>query len=87
MKAEVIIRRHYPRDGMADVVMKAVSPDNAGAPGGTAIESYACDKQLTVRISSTDDLKSLLRTLDDLLFCIQTAERTLSRLGKKPPES
>jgi hypothetical protein len=62
--------------------MRAVSPDNKGVPAGTEIEISASGGKMTVRIASSTDLQSFLRTVDDLLFCIQTAERALASLGK-----
>ncbi|MEN3015788.1 MAG: KEOPS complex subunit Pcc1 [Candidatus Methanosuratincola petrocarbonis] len=77
------MERDYGSHETAETVMRAVSPDNKGAPAGTEIDVSASGGKLTVRIASSSDLQSFLRTVDDLLFCIQTAERAIASLGKK----
>jgi len=63
--------------------MRAVSPDNKGAPAGTEIEISTSGGKLIIRVASSSDLQSFLRTVDDLLFCIQTAERAIASLGER----
>ncbi|MEN3035041.1 MAG: KEOPS complex subunit Pcc1 [Candidatus Methanosuratincola sp.] len=87
MRSEILIERVYESYEAAETVMRAVSPDNKGAPAGTEIEISASGGKLKVRIASSSDLQSFLRTVDDLLFCIQTAERAIASLGKKSAQN
>ncbi len=82
MRSEITIERDYGSDQTAETVLRAVSPDNRGAPVGTAIAISVSGGKLIIRIVSSGDLQSFLRTVDDLLFCIQTAERALASVGK-----
>lgn len=75
MRSVISIRREYPSPKMASSVLRAVAPDNKEVPGDTGIEMSADGSALLVRIISSADLPSFLRTLDDLLLCIQAAEK------------
>ncbi|MEJ5292331.1 MAG: KEOPS complex subunit Pcc1 [Candidatus Methanosuratincola sp.] len=75
------MEREYDSHESAETVMRAVSPDNKGAPAGTEIEISTSGGKLIIRVASSSDLQSFLRTVDDLLFCIQTAERAIASLG------
>ncbi|MDI9608919.1 MAG: KEOPS complex subunit Pcc1 [Candidatus Verstraetearchaeota archaeon] len=77
------MEREYDSHVTAETVMQAVLPDNKGTPADTEIEISASGGKLIIRIASSGDLQSFLRTVDDLLFCIQTAERAIASLGKK----
>lgn len=75
MRSEISIRRDYSSPKMASSVLKAVAPDNKDAPADTSIEMRADGSALLILITSEADLPSFLRTLDDLLLCIQAAEK------------
>jgi tRNA threonylcarbamoyladenosine modification (KEOPS) complex Pcc1 subunit len=80
MKTEIAITREYATASAAERIMKAVQPDNRGVPDGTAIQMNVSGTSLLITITSTDPLQSFLRTVDDLLFCIQVAERASAGL-------
>ncbi len=75
MRSEMSIRREYASQRIAISILKAVSPDNKGAPGDTKIEMRAEGNSLLVKIVSDAALPSFLRTVDDLLLCLQAAEK------------
>jgi hypothetical protein len=75
MTSEISIRRDYASPRIATGVLRAVSPDNKDAPCDTKIEMRTEGCTLLVRIVSDADLPSFLRTVDDLLLCLQAAER------------
>jgi len=80
LKSEIVFVREYGDSSKAAKVMRAVSPDNQGAPDDTSIEMLIEGGSLVVKVVSTADLPSFLRTIDDLLSCIQVAERTLFKV-------
>ena len=78
--AEAWIRLRYEDESTAKAVHEAISPDNYQAPEG--IDIQAVREGATLRIwVRTQRLRSLLPTLDDLLACIQAAERALEALS------
>jgi tRNA threonylcarbamoyladenosine modification (KEOPS) complex Pcc1 subunit len=74
MKSKIEIRREYDDDASPKRVMKAMAPDNSGAPKDTSIAMRAEGNELIIEVSSGGNLQSFLRTVDDLLLCIQAAE-------------
>ncbi len=75
MRSEISIRCEYASPRIAVGVLMAVSPDNKDAPRDTKIEMRAEGRALLVNIASDADLPSFLRTVDDLLLCLQAAEK------------
>ena len=61
-------------------IMDAVSPDNVQVPEGIYINMELDEKVLSLRISCSKGIGSMIATLDDLLSCIQAAEKTLNQL-------
>ncbi|MBM5805410.1 MAG: hypothetical protein FJZ49_05035 [Candidatus Verstraetearchaeota archaeon] len=74
MRSEITIKRDYGSRSLAGKVLRAVQPDNKGVPADTSIEMKVSGSSLLIKISSTGALPSFLRTVDDLLLCIQVAE-------------
>jgi hypothetical protein len=62
---------------IARSIMEAISPDNLQSPRGVVIKTKVKDSELHMTISCVGGIKSLIATLDDLLSCIQAAERAL----------
>jgi len=77
MKSRIAIHREYGDAKSPKRVMKALLPDNSGAPKGTMISMRTEGKALIMEVSSDGDLQSFLRTVDDLLLCLQAAEGAL----------
>lgn len=77
MRSRIEIRREYGDRASPGRVMRALLPDNRGAPSGTRITMRTDGPSLIIEVSSDGDLPSFLRTVDDLLLCLQAAEGAL----------
>jgi tRNA threonylcarbamoyladenosine modification (KEOPS) complex Pcc1 subunit len=76
-EATATIRIRY-RDGeIARAVSTAVSPDNVKVPPGITIETETDDDVLSLSIACSRGIGSLVATVDDLLSCVQAAERAI----------
>lgn len=79
--AEARLELRYDDEETAKAVLEAISPDNYQAPPGIDIEAHREESTLWIRVK-TQRMRSLLPTLDDLLACIQAAERALEAVSK-----
>ena len=61
-------------------IMDAVSPDNVQIPEGIDINIDLYENVLSIKVSCSKGVGSMIATLDDLLSCIQAAEKTLMQL-------
>lgn len=77
MRSHIEIKREYSDGASAERVIRALLPDNRGVPADTKIAMHAEGSTLIVEVSSNGDLPSFLRTVDDLLLCLQAAEGAL----------
>lgn len=75
MKAQIALE--YENERTADAVAKAVSPDNFRAPSGLSISTVRQGKLVLTEIETEGNLATFIATIDDLLFCASTAEKTL----------
>lgn len=73
----VEIKINYPDKASAESILKAISPDNCSAPPGLEIRSEVSRNAVILSISCVKGLGSLISTIDDLLSCIQVAEKAL----------
>lgn len=80
MLAEILIRRFYPSSAVAESIKNSLQPDNIDIPSGTIIELLLDKTTLLIKVSSMGDLPSFLRTVDDILTCLQAAETTINEL-------
>ena len=80
MKSELLMTRDYSSALIAEKIIRAVQPEIADLPPGTCISMDVTGLSLRIRITSSDPLPSLLRTIDDLLACIQVAEHASTDL-------
>ena len=74
------IRIKYKDTETARAIQKAITPDNIGAPDGMHIMAYVEDSVLEIDVLSDRSIGSLVSTLDDMLSCIQAAEKTLEEI-------
>ncbi len=58
-------------------IMEAVSPDNLQSPPGVTVEASIVGPRLQLTVTCASGVKSLLATVDDLLSCVQAAERAI----------
>ncbi len=79
--AELSIR--YMDAETARFISDAISPDNLQAPVGISVEARAEGSELRVSVTCSRGLGSLVSTLDDLLSCVQAAERAISEVKKQ----
>ncbi len=71
----------YDDEAEAEAIFKAVSPDNAETPNGLIVETQKIDRKVVTTIKYYgDNIATLLSTIDDLLKCVLTAEKTISIL-------
>lgn len=75
MEAEIVIR--YDDAEMAEAVASAVSPDNFKVPRGLSVKTIKCGSKVITLIKCDRGFSSFIATIDDLLFCISVAERTV----------
>jgi tRNA threonylcarbamoyladenosine modification (KEOPS) complex Pcc1 subunit len=80
LEAEIIL--DYEEAEIAEAVAKAVSPDNFKTPRGLSIKTTWGKEKVLTKIKCERKLSTFIATIDDLLFCISTAEKTL-RIAKK----
>ena len=71
------IKIRYHDKETAHAIWEAVSPDNFQTPQGIKIEAETADGVVDISITCSRRLGSLIATIDDLLSCIQAAERAL----------
>ena len=75
MDAEIIIEYDSPR--FADSVAEAVSADNSGTPTNLSITTRSEGTAVITKIVCQGKLGTFIATVDDLLFSIAIAEKTL----------
>lgn len=75
MEAEIAIR--YDDAKMAEAVASAVSPDNFKVPKGLNVKTIKRDSEVVTLIKCDRGFSSFIATIDDLLFCISVAEKTV----------
>ncbi|MEM2367085.1 MAG: KEOPS complex subunit Pcc1 [Candidatus Bathyarchaeia archaeon] len=80
MEAEIIIS--YDDVESAKAVAKAVSPDNFKVPPGLFVKTTRDGKEVTTLINYKRKLQTFIATIDDLLFAISLAEKTLKTARK-----
>ncbi len=64
----------------ADAVAKAVSPDNFKTPVGLSVNTVREKRTVVTEIMCEGKLATFTATIDDLLFSVSTAEKTLQTI-------
>ncbi len=80
MEAEITLEYGHPR--IAEAVARAVSPDNFEAPSGLSVKTTWKNGKFFTRMVCKRERSKLIATIDDLLFCVSTAEKTLQATMK-----
>ena len=75
MQAEVILE--YDSTKMAEAIAKAVSPDNFKTPKGLSIRTVRKANKVITKLDHNGKFLTFIATIDDLLFCVSTAEKVL----------
>ena len=74
---EATITLEYANAKTADAIANAVSPDNFKTPTGLTIKTERRNSNVLTEITAEGKLSTFIATIDDLLFCVSTAEKTL----------
>ncbi|WP_455364473.1 KEOPS complex subunit Pcc1 [[Eubacterium] cellulosolvens] len=77
-EAKLVI--HLGNQRLATSILKSLEADNKQEPTKTRIKGYHKGGDLCITISTSENPATLLATLDDLLVCIQAAEKSLRTL-------
>ena len=75
MEAEITLEYRDAKD--AEAVAKAVSPDNFKVPPSLSIETTSKGNKVVTYIRCKRKIPTFIATIDDLLFCVSIAEKTL----------
>ncbi|NIQ06363.1 MAG: hypothetical protein GWO20_11765, partial [Candidatus Korarchaeota archaeon] len=67
----------YENEKDAKAIGDAVSPDNFKTPPGLFIETESQENRVITLIRCTEKVQTFIATVDDLLFCATTAEKTI----------
>jgi tRNA threonylcarbamoyladenosine modification (KEOPS) complex Pcc1 subunit len=78
---EATITLEYPDKKTAEAVAEAVSPDNLKTPVGLQIKTVRENNKVITEIRCERKLNTFTATIDDLLFCVSTAERALKAIA------
>lgn len=76
-KLEAEITIEYDDEEIAKAIARAVSPDNFKTPTGLSIKTFQEKNRVITRITCRRKLPTFIATIDDLLFCTSTAEKTI----------
>lgn len=79
---EATITLEYGDMKTAKAVAEAISPDNFKTPLGLKVNTSIEKCRVVTRIECDSKLATFTATIDDLLFCASTAEKTLLSLSK-----
>ena len=79
---EATITLEYGDEKTADAIAKAVSPDNFKTPAGLFIKTMRKGSYVLTKVKTEGRLATFIATIDDLLFCVSTAEKTLRAVTK-----
>jgi len=78
LEAEAVIVLSYDGAKTAKAIAGAVSPDNFKTPKGLTVRTAFASGEVTTRIACDGKLATFIATIDDLLSCVSTAEKTIS---------
>ena len=79
---EATITLEYGDAEIAAAVASAVSPDNFKTPPGLSIKTLSEGSRVMTEVKAEGKLSTFIATIDDLLFCVSTAEKTLCAVAK-----
>jgi hypothetical protein len=79
---QATITLEYRDQKTARAVAEAVSPDNFKTPLGLQVKTELEKTNVTTHIVSEGKLATFTATIDDLLFSVSTAEKTLHTVNR-----
>ncbi len=74
---EATITLEYGDAKTAEAIANAVSPDNFKTLAGLFIKTARKGSRVLTEVKAEGKLATFIATIDDLLFCVSTAEKTL----------
>jgi hypothetical protein len=78
--AKVEITLNYDDTIAAESISDAISPENQETHVGTTIETNLDGSTLIINVKSNRSMGTLIATIDDLLSCIQAAEKAIKEI-------
>ncbi len=79
---EATIKLEYADAKTAEAIANAVSPDNFITTMELDIKTARENNSVLTKIETEGKLSTFIATIDDLLFCVYTAEKTLHTVKK-----
>jgi hypothetical protein len=79
-QSQTKIAIRYKDEDTAKTVNLAIKPDNINLPEEIQIVTTVKGSSLLIEIESNRSLGSFINTLDDILSCVQAAEKALGEL-------
>lgn len=79
---QATIQLEYRDQKTAEAVADAVSPDNFKTPPGLQVKTVKENTRVITQIQCEGKLATFTATIDDLLFSVSTAEKTLQTITK-----
>jgi hypothetical protein len=79
---QATITLEYKDDKTAKAIAEAVSPDNFKTPLGLQVKTVQENNRVITEIECEGKLATFTATVDDLLFSVSTAEKTLKTIAK-----
>lgn len=80
---EAAITLEYDEAKTAEAVACAVSPDNFKVPLGLFIKTVRRGKRVLTEVRADGKMATFTATIDDLLFSVSTAEKTLCTIKQE----
>jgi tRNA threonylcarbamoyladenosine modification (KEOPS) complex Pcc1 subunit len=80
---EAKITLEYSDEKTAEAVADAVSPDNFKTPVGLSVRTARRGSCVVTEIVTEGKMATFIATIDDLLFSVSTAEKTLRVVEKR----
>jgi tRNA threonylcarbamoyladenosine modification (KEOPS) complex Pcc1 subunit len=75
LKAEILL--DYDNSIIAQAIAKAISPDNTKTPKGLSVKTVSNGGKVVTTIDARRKFATFIATIDDLLFCVSIAEKTI----------
>jgi hypothetical protein len=79
---EATIALEYSDPKTANAVANAVSPDNFKTPAALVIKTLRKSNHVLTEVKTEGKLSTFIATIDDFLFCVSTAEKTIHQIKK-----
>lgn len=80
---EATITLEYDDEKTAEAVAKAVAPDNLKTPVGLTVKTSREGNCVVSEVKADGKMATFIATIDDLLSCISTAEKTVRIVREK----